>query len=185
MLFPSIWIIVGGMSLAVFYEKWLHCLFVKWLISYIQFIDWFSSCLDLYFIHFISITVARMLLAVFTRSDFVVCLWNDYYLTFRLLIDSLLAWIRILFYFYLNYCSRYVIGCFYENRFHCMVFWMIVFYIQFIDWFFTCFDIYFVPFRLNCFSPYVFTSIKRSDFFVFLGNIYYLTFRSLIDSLFT
>ena len=45
-----------------------------------------------------------------TRSDYIVCLWNKYFLMFSSLLDTSLTLICLLFHFIC--CSAYVCGCF-------------------------------------------------------------------------
>ena len=93
----SIWIIVARMLLAIF--TWSDfCMIVKWLLSSIQFIHWFITCLDLYV--FFNLNYCSMyVICHFTRSHYFVCLWDNHYFISGLLIDSFLALICILFLF--------------------------------------------------------------------------------------
>ena len=63
------------------------------ILSYFQFIDWFFTCLDF----FVCIIVGGIVLAVFTKTNVAVWLINVYYFISSQLIDSLLAYICILF----------------------------------------------------------------------------------------
>ena len=108
-----------------FYKTWLSFMFVKWLLSYIHFIDWYVSfwifvvrlflamlqkvipLFDwemnillypfywsiLYLLSFVCYFLIWILLGgifsrCFTRFDFFVWLWNEYYFIFSLLIES-------------------------------------------------------------------------------------------------
>ena len=87
--------------------------------------------------------------------------------------------------FHLNYCSWYVIGCFYKKGLPCMIVKWLSFYIQFIDWFCTCLDLYGVSFHFNYYSPYGYCYFIRSDLFVWVLNDQYLISSLLTDWFFS
>ena len=66
-------------------------MFVKRFLSYSQYIDWFFICSILYVVSFHFNYCSLYGISCFTRSDYFVWLWNDYYFLFSSLIDSLLA----------------------------------------------------------------------------------------------
>ena len=70
---------------------------VKELLFYIQFINWLYTCLNLYFVSFHLNYCSWCVVGCFTRSDYFVWLWNDYYFTFNSLITYLLAYFCMLF----------------------------------------------------------------------------------------
>ena len=74
-----------------FYKKWILCMFVKWSLSYIQFIDWFFTCLDLYVISFHLNYCSVYDLGCLRRNKYFVWLWHDYYVISSSLINFLLA----------------------------------------------------------------------------------------------
>ena len=81
----------------MFYKKWLLCIILKWLLSFIRCIDWFFTCLDLYVVYSYLNSCSEYFIGFFTRSEYFVWLWNNCYLTSSSLIDSLLAYISMLF----------------------------------------------------------------------------------------
>ena len=81
----------------LFYKKLFLCMMVICLLSYIQFIDWFFTCLDLYVVSFHLNHCSLYVICCLTRSDFLLWWWNDYYFISSSTIDSLLAKIYIIF----------------------------------------------------------------------------------------
>ena len=94
--------------LLVFSKRLLLCVIVKWLFYYSRFIDWFFTCLDLYGVSFYLNCFSQYVIRSFTRNDYFVCLWNDYYLISSSLFDSVLAWMCMLILFNLNKYRKYV-----------------------------------------------------------------------------
>ena len=87
----------------MFCKKWFLCMIVKWLSSFIQFIDWFFSCFDLYVISLHLHHCSWYVIGCFIKSHFVVCMWNiNYSFISMALIDSLLDHIWIFFFFLLK-----------------------------------------------------------------------------------
>ena len=128
MLFLASWIIVACMVL-VFYKKWLLCIL---LLFYIWFIDWFFTCLDLSAGIFLLNYCSWYVIGSFTRSHYFVWLWNDYYFISRSLIDFFLLW-SVCYFYHLNYSKWYIVACYYEKWFHCMVVNSSLSFISFID----------------------------------------------------
>ena len=151
-----------------FYKKWSLCMFVKWLVLYIQFIDWYCTCLDLYAVYFPFNYRSKYFSGCLPRSDHYDWLWNSYYLSYSTMIDSFLLQIWMFFY-HLIYCSGYGFGYFTKISVRMYV-KQSSFYIQVIAWFFTCLDLYAVPFPLNFCSSYVIGYFTTSDYFVWLWN---------------
>ena len=58
---------------------------VKWLLSYIQFIEWFFTCFDLYVFYFHFVNCRGYVIDCFTKSEFFVWLWNNYHFISSLL----------------------------------------------------------------------------------------------------
>ena len=97
----------------------------KWSLSYIQFIGWFFTCLDLYIVcHHLNYFTASMFLIVLQEVI------SPYVCEMIIII-------------YLNDCRLYVVGCFYENWCCCMFEKWLSLYIQFIDKFFTFLELLF------------------------------------------
>ena len=89
----------------------------------------------------------------------------------------------MLFLFHLSYFREYVCGCFYEKESVCMIVTWLLYYIQSIDWLFTCFNMYIASCYLNYCSWYVCGCLTRSDYSVWLWDYYYHIFSSLINSI--
>ena len=53
-----------------FYNKWFLSMIKQWLLSYIQFIDWFIACLNLYGVSFYFDYCSWYGICCFTRSDY-------------------------------------------------------------------------------------------------------------------
>ena len=131
--------------IGLFYNKRFLCMILKWLLSYIKFIDWFFICLDLHFLN--SIIVGRMFVAIFTRSN--ICLFVKYSLPFFFIDWFIACFVLYIFSFHLNNCSSYAIGWFYNKWFLCMIVKWLLSYIQFIEWFFIYWVLYVVSLHLN------------------------------------
>ena len=124
-------------------------------LSYIEFIIWLflyltRSLFALICLCFLSfwIILASMFVVVFTRCDYFVWLWNDYYLISRSVIDSLLAEISMLFLFNWIVLAGIFVAVLQEviSRYTCEMI---------IDWSITCLDLYTVTFHLNNCSQYI------------------------------
>ena len=89
---------------------------VKWVLSYIQFIDWLFTYLDPYGISFNLNIVAGMSLAVWQEvitlydCEIIIILYPVHWLILSMF-DLYVV------YFHLNYCSQYVICCFIKYDF--------------------------------------------------------------------
>ena len=119
MLLPSIWIFVASMDW-MFDKKWLRCRIVKSLLLFIQFLDWFCTCLGLYVVSFRFNYCRWYIRACFTRSNLFVWLWNDYYfISGYWLIFTCYDLYNVSFHLY--YCNVYVIGSF--KRSYYFVWW--------------------------------------------------------------
>ena len=131
MFFQFMLIIVAGMFLVVLYEnitlyvceKIIILYPVNWLILYLLRPVWCFFPLW--------IILVSMFVVVFTRNDYFVWLWNAFFLIFSLLIGSLLAQFCMLFHsiWILNFCSEYVLGCFYKKWLLCLIMKWILTYI--------------------------------------------------------
>ena len=118
----------------MFSDKWLHWMVVEYLLSYIQFIDWFFTFSDLYIVSFHLTIYSWYVIGCFTRSFYFVWLLNYDYLISSSLIDYLFPWICLLFPF-----IWIIVGCmllaFLREKIALNIFWMIIILYPFIDWF--------------------------------------------------
>ena len=127
-----------------------------------------------------------------------VWLWNDYYLSTSFLINSFPAVIIlynckiiIIFkplYWLILYLLRSVCCFFSFELLYPVYYWLCnrifyVWYIQFVDWLFTCLDLYVDSFHLNYSSGYVIGCFTRNDLLLRLATVHYRISRSLVDSL--
>ena len=85
----------------MFDKKWSVCMVVKLLSSYIQCLNWFYACFDLYCVSIYLNYCSLYNIGWLTKSDHFVWLWNVNNLVFISLLDSLHVLIRFLFLFYL------------------------------------------------------------------------------------
>ena len=85
---------------------------------------------------------------------YTVCLWNKNYLISSSLTDSLLVWIFMLFLFISIFVAGIFLAVLQEvvSLYDCE---KLLIFIQFIDWFFPCLDLYVVSSHLNVCSLYV------------------------------
>ena len=155
---------------------------VKWLLSSIQLIGFTFTCWDMYVISFYLNYCSMYVCSFFTRNDYYVWLWNNLYLIFSSLVQSLLAWICMLFLFIWTIVAGMLVAVLqavislYDS-------WMIII-LYLVHWLiFTSFDLYMVSFHLNSCSQYVCGCFTRSDFIVWLWNDYHQIFSSLISLL--
>ena len=81
-----------------FYCSLSLCMFVKWSLIYIQFIDWIYTFVYLYVVSFHLNYCSVYVIGCLTRSHYFAWLWNNFCLISSSLIDSLL---RSECYFYL------------------------------------------------------------------------------------
>ena len=98
-----------------FYKKWFPCMNLKYLFSYVTFIDWYSKCLDLYVVVFHLNYCSWYDCGCLPRSDCLLWLWNDYYLISSQLIDYLLALICLLFLFIWLIIARMFVAVYTRN----------------------------------------------------------------------
>ena len=145
---------------------------MKCLLPYTQCIGCFFTYLDLFVVSFHFKNCRRYVIDCFTRNSFFVWLRNAYCLISSSLNDSVPAFFCML---YLSICS--IVACMLLSVLQQVIFlgmfvnlWLS--YIQFIDWFFTCSDLYVVSFHLNDCSWYVIGWLTSSAFFKWLWNDY-------------
>ena len=139
--YSFIWINEVSMILVVFQEviflyDYLMIIIiylVHWLILYLL----KSAC----FVSIHVIIIIGMLLVCLPKGDYFVWLWHDYYLILRSLIDWLLALIFMLFLFIWNFQCVYMFALYKKWLLWMVTTWLLSF-IQFIDWFFTCLDLF-------------------------------------------
>ena len=166
MLFSSIWIIIASMLLSI-WEEVIIFYHVTRLLSYIQFIDWFFTCLDLYFF---SSELKRMVCYLlfykkWSLSMFLKCsIFYNYF--FDWLIFYLLSFVYRVFFYSLYFFLYLLATCF------CLfVKWSIT-CIEFIDWLFPKLNLSLGSFLLNYYSQYVFGCFTINVFLVCLWNDY-------------
>ena len=99
-----IWFIVARIIMT-FLHKWMLCMFVKWFLSYIQFIDWFFICLDLYVVSFHLKYYSSYVIGCFTRSNYFEWLFFDFYPISSSLIWFFTGFKLFVVSFHLNYRS--------------------------------------------------------------------------------
>ena len=118
-----------------------------------------------------------MFVAVFTKSNLsVYVLWNDHYYISSSLIGSLHALMCIFFLFNWIFLAGMLFYVF-KKLLLCMILKWLLLYIQFIDFLFTCLDLYVVSFYLNYCSEYGICCLTTNDFFVWLWNIIFMLYQ--------
>ena len=88
---------VHGEFVFNYIKRSIFFIFVPQQLSYINFINWLFSWLNLYVVSLRFNKYSWYVIGCFTRSDPFVWLWNDYYFISSSLIDCLLALICMLF----------------------------------------------------------------------------------------
>ena len=157
-------------------------MFVKFVLSYVQFNNWFFTCINLFVVSFHVKYWSEYDIGSFTRFYFIVCLWNDCYPISTSLIDSLLALICMLFLFIWFIAAGSFVADFTRSNISVCL-WNVYIVYQ-LHW------LFFYLLRSECrflifpfFSYYVLSLLTRSDDFVWLWNIYYCRSSLLIDYL--
>ena len=137
---------------------------VKWLLSYIQFIDWFFKCLDLYAISFYLNFCSWYVCCYFSKkwSLSLIIKWS---LSYIQLIDCFFTCFDMYVFFIRILVKRMLLAVL-QELVTIYQYKIIIFYIQFIDWFFTYFDLYVVSYHLNYCSEYDICCFTRSSYIV-------------------
>ena len=76
------------------YKKWSLCMFMGWLLSYIQFIDWFSTCFDLYVFSFLLNYCSKYVIGCFYKK-WLLCMIVEWVLSYIQFIDWFSTYILI------------------------------------------------------------------------------------------
>ena len=136
MLLLFIWIIVASMILSILHKSFL-CIVVKWLLSYIQSIDWFVTCLDLYAVSLHLNFFSEYVIGLFTKK--VITLYHCkriiiFFPVHWLLLNLLRSVCCFVAFELLKAVCHWL---FYKKWLLCMIVKWLLSYIQLIDWFFT------------------------------------------------